>query len=66
MISEFCVWHVAGYIAVRTTVLAENSTVAKMERLVEAAQKSRSKTQRLIDSCAKYYTPGTHVLHLIL
>jgi Zn2+/Cd2+-exporting ATPase len=30
-----------------------------MERLVEAAQNSRSKTQRPIDSCAKYYTPGT-------
>nr|TKW31249.1 hypothetical protein SEVIR_2G093100v2 [Setaria viridis] len=48
-----------GYISVRTTALAENSTVAKMERLVEEAQNSRSKTQRLIDSCAKYYTPGT-------
>ncbi|TVU02037.1 hypothetical protein EJB05_52501, partial [Eragrostis curvula] len=51
-----------GYIAVRTTALAENSTVAKMERLVEAAQNSRSKTQRLIDSCAKYYTPAVVVL----
>ncbi|CAN6203463.1 unnamed protein product [Urochloa humidicola] len=40
-----------GYISVRTTALAENSTVAKMERLVEEAQNSRSKTQRLIDSC---------------
>ncbi|CAL5076307.1 unnamed protein product [Urochloa decumbens] len=51
-----------GYIAVRTTALAENSTVAKMERLVEAAQNSRSKTQRLIDTCAKYYTPVVVVL----
>nr|BAX56188.1 heavy metal transporter 3 [Oryza meridionalis] len=51
-----------GYIAVRTTALAENSTVAKMERLVEAAQNSRSKTQRLIDSCAKYYTPAVVVV----
>lgn len=51
-----------GYIAVRTTALAENSTVAKMERLVEEAQNSRSKTQRLIDSCAKYYTPAVVVL----
>ncbi|KAL5197005.1 hypothetical protein ABZP36_000517 [Zizania latifolia] len=51
-----------GYVAVRTTALAENSTVAKMERLVEAAQNSRSKTQRLIDSCAKYYTPAVVVL----
>ncbi|KAK1620934.1 hypothetical protein QYE76_026451 [Lolium multiflorum] len=50
-----------GYIAVRTTALAENSTVAKMEKLVEEAQNSRSKTQRLIDSCAKYYTPAVVV-----
>nr|QUS52893.1 heavy metal ATPase 3 [Zea mays] len=47
-----------GYIAVRTTALADNSTVARMQRLVEAAQNSRSKTQRLVDSCAKYYTPA--------
>ncbi|KAF8731821.1 hypothetical protein HU200_015760 [Digitaria exilis] len=51
-----------GYIAVRTTALAENSTVAKMERLVEAAQNSRSKTQRLIDTCSKYYTPASVAL----
>ena len=51
--------YVAGYISVRTTALAEDSTVARMERLVEVAQSSRSKTQRLIDACAKYYTPGT-------
>ncbi|RLN34209.1 putative inactive cadmium/zinc-transporting ATPase HMA3 [Panicum miliaceum] len=51
-----------GYIAVRTTALAENSTVAKMERLVEAAQNSRSKKQRLIDSCSKYYTPAVVAL----
>ncbi|CAN6203461.1 unnamed protein product [Urochloa humidicola] len=51
-----------GYISVRITALAENSTVAKMERLVEEAQNSRSKTQRLIDTCAKYYTPAVVVL----
>uniref|UniRef100_A0ACD5ZIU8 Uncharacterized protein n=1 Tax=Avena sativa TaxID=4498 RepID=A0ACD5ZIU8_AVESA len=51
-----------GYISVRTSALAENSTVAKMEKLVEEAQNSRSNTQRLIDSCAKYYTPGVVVL----
>jgi cation transport ATPase len=54
----FCIGAVAGYIAVRTTAMADNSAVAKMARLVEEAQNSRSKTQRLIDTCAKYYTPG--------
>ncbi|XP_078443245.1 putative inactive cadmium/zinc-transporting ATPase HMA3 [Wolffia australiana] len=47
-----------GYLAVRTTALAENSAVAKMTKLVEDAQNARSKTQRMIDSCAKYYTPA--------
>ncbi|XP_010277178.1 PREDICTED: putative inactive cadmium/zinc-transporting ATPase HMA3 [Nelumbo nucifera] len=46
-----------GYISVKTTALAENCVVAKMAKLVEDAQKNKSKTQRMIDSCAKYYTP---------
>ncbi|URE02545.1 E1-E2 ATPase [Musa troglodytarum] len=49
--------NIDGYISVRTTSLSENSAVAKMTRLVEEAQSSRSRTQRLIDSCTKYYTP---------
>jgi cation transport ATPase len=55
---QFCTGDVSGYIAVRTTAMADNSAVAKMARLVEEAQNSRSSTQRLIDTCAKYYTPG--------
>ncbi|KAG6484989.1 hypothetical protein ZIOFF_053515 [Zingiber officinale] len=54
-----------GYISVRTTALAENSAVARMTRLVEDAQNSRSSTQRLIDSCTKYYTPDQFVLRSI-
>ncbi|XP_042446739.1 cadmium/zinc-transporting ATPase HMA2-like [Zingiber officinale] len=50
--------NIDGYISVRTTALAEQSAVARMVRLVEEAQNRRSKTQTLIDSCAKYYTPG--------
>ena len=47
-----------GYINVRTTALAEDSLVARMAKLVEEAQNSRSKTQKIIDKCAKVYTPG--------
>ncbi|KAL5974173.1 Cadmium/zinc-transporting ATPase hma2 [Asimina triloba] len=47
-----------GYISVKTTASADNSAVARMALLVEEAQHSKSKTQRLIDSCAKYYTPA--------
>ncbi|PKA56596.1 Cadmium/zinc-transporting ATPase HMA2 [Apostasia shenzhenica] len=50
--------NIDGYISVKTTALAEHSAVAKMAMLVEEAQNSRSRTQRMIDSCAKYYTPA--------
>ncbi|XP_042390089.1 cadmium/zinc-transporting ATPase HMA2-like isoform X1 [Zingiber officinale] len=55
-----------GYISVRTTALAENSAVAKMTRLVEEAQNSRSSTQRLIDSCTKYYTPAVVIVAAVI
>ncbi|XP_006656442.1 cadmium/zinc-transporting ATPase HMA2 [Oryza brachyantha] len=54
--------NIDGYIAVRTTAMADNSAVAKMARLVEEAQNSRSNTQRVIDTCAKYYTPAVVVM----
>ncbi|KAJ8562398.1 hypothetical protein K7X08_011689 [Anisodus acutangulus] len=46
-----------GYISVKTTALAEDCAVARMAKLVEDAQNKKSKTQRYIDKCAKYYTP---------
>jgi cation transport ATPase len=45
-------------VSVRTTALAEDCVVAKMAKLVEEAQNSKSKTQRFIDKSAQYYTPG--------
>lgn len=54
--------NIDGYICVKTTALAEHSAVARMARLVEEAQNNRSKTQRIIDSCAKYYTPAVVVI----
>ncbi|KNA09246.1 hypothetical protein SOVF_155350 [Spinacia oleracea] len=50
--------NVNGYVSVQTTALAEDCAVAKMARLVEEAQNNKSSVQRLIDRCAKYYTPG--------
>lgn len=47
-----------GYISVKTTALAEDCAVARMAKLVEDAQNKKSKTQRYIDKCAKYYTPA--------
>ena len=47
-----------GYINVKTTALTEDCVVAKMAKLVEEAQNSKSRAQRFIDICAQYYTPG--------
>ncbi|CAM0909700.1 unnamed protein product [Alopecurus aequalis] len=64
--SDSQVWagtlNIDGYIAVRTTAMADNSAVAEMARLVEEAQNSRSPIQRLIETCAKYYTPGVVIM----
>ncbi|KAL0346881.1 UNVERIFIED_CONTAM: Cadmium/zinc-transporting ATPase HMA2 [Sesamum calycinum] len=47
-----------GYITVKTTAVAEDSVVARMAKLVEDAQNKKSRTQRFMDKCAKYYTPA--------
>ncbi|KAK7329756.1 hypothetical protein VNO77_23935 [Canavalia gladiata] len=47
-----------GYITVKTTSLAEDCVVAKMAKLVEEAQNSKTNIQRLIDKFAKFYTPA--------
>ncbi|KAJ0254235.1 putative cadmium/zinc-transporting ATPase HMA4 [Hirschfeldia incana] len=47
-----------GYISVKTAALATDCVVTKMAKLVEEAQSSKTKSQRLIDKCSKYYTPA--------
>jgi len=47
---------VSGSVSVRATALAEDCVVAKMAKLVEEAQNSKSKTRRFIDKSAQYYT----------
>ncbi|GAB2267416.1 Cadmium/zinc-transporting ATPase hma2 [Dionaea muscipula] len=47
-----------GYITVKTTADAEECMVARMAKLVEEAQGSKSRTQRMVDEFAKYYTPA--------
>lgn len=42
----------------KTTAMAEDCAVARMAKIVEEAQNKKSRTQRLLDKCAKYYTPG--------
>ncbi|KAL0344926.1 UNVERIFIED_CONTAM: Cadmium/zinc-transporting ATPase HMA2 [Sesamum radiatum] len=47
-----------GYISIKTTAVAEDCVVARMAKIVEDAQNKKSRTQRLMDKCAKYYTPA--------
>lgn len=51
-----------GYVTVKTTALAEDCVVAKMAKLVEEAQNNKSRTQRFIDKCAKFYTPAVIII----
>eukprot|EP00897_Mesotaenium_endlicherianum_P001465 jgi/Mesen1/1346/ME000013S00841 len=46
-----------GYLEVETNALAQDSTVARMVRLVEDAQAQRSVRERQVDAFAKVYTP---------
>ncbi|CAA2938169.1 cadmium zinc-transporting ATPase HMA3-like isoform X2 [Olea europaea subsp. europaea] len=55
-----------GYISVKTTAVAEDCVVARMANLVEDAQNNKSKTQRFVDKCAKYYTPVIVVISATL
>ncbi|XP_065621815.1 cadmium/zinc-transporting ATPase HMA2 isoform X2 [Quercus suber] len=46
-----------GYISVKTTALAKDSVVSRMAKLVEESHNKKSRAQRFIDNCAKYYIP---------
>lgn len=48
----------SGYIKVKTIAIAEDCVVARMTKLVEDSHRRKSKTERLVDTCAKYYIPG--------
>lgn len=48
----------SGYISVKTTALAKDSFVSRMAKLVEESHNKKSRAQRFIDNCAKYYIPG--------
>ncbi|XP_076912427.1 cadmium/zinc-transporting ATPase HMA2-like isoform X2 [Bidens hawaiensis] len=55
-----------GYISVKTSALADACVVAKMAKLVEEAQNSKSKTQRYVDKIANYYTPAVCIVAICL
>ena len=46
-----------SYMEILSTARAEDSTVAKMARMVQEAAMQRSRSELLVESFAKYYTP---------
>jgi Cd2+/Zn2+-exporting ATPase len=55
-----------GALEVHATKRANESTVARIIKMVEEAQQQRAPVQRFVDTFAKYYTPAVMVLALIL
>lgn len=57
------VYIITGYISVKTTVLANDTVVARMSKMVEEASSRKSRAQRFIDNFSKYYIPGKYQVH---
>ena len=55
-----------GTLKIRVTHLAQDNTLNRIIQLVEEAQSSRARTQRVIDRFANYYTPGVMVVALLV
>jgi len=47
-----------GYLEVRVAKRSEDTVLSRIVRLVEEAEKRKSKTERIIDTFARYYTPS--------
>ncbi|MCE7742068.1 MAG: cation-translocating P-type ATPase [Candidatus Heimdallarchaeota archaeon] len=47
-----------GYIIIRVTSMPEESTVARIRKLIEEAEQQKSKREQFIQKFAKYYTPA--------
>ncbi|OHV80552.1 heavy metal translocating P-type ATPase [Ensifer sp. LCM 4579] len=47
-----------GALRIRVTAAASDNTIARVIRLVEAAQEAKAPTERFIDRFSRHYTPG--------
>lgn len=51
---------------VRVTAAAADNTIARVVKLVEEAQESKSPTERFIDRFSRYYTPGVLLVGVLI
>jgi Zn2+/Cd2+-exporting ATPase len=56
----------SGSIEIRVTKLAQDTTIAKMIKLVEAAQSEKARTQRFLDSFEQYYAWGVIIFTVLV
>ena len=55
-----------GYLEIRVTKKSDETTLSKIVKLVEEAQKQKSKTEVFIDKFARYYTPVVIILAFLV
>lgn len=58
--------NVDGFLAVRATSMAEESTLARILHMVEEAEESRSPTEAFVERFSRWYTPAVIVSAVIV
>ena len=57
--------NLSGPLEVRVTAAGEGTLLAEIARLMEAAERGRTKYDRWADQAARLYSPGVHVVALV-
>jgi Cd2+/Zn2+-exporting ATPase len=58
--------NVDGFLAVRATTMAEESTLSRILHMVEEAEESKSPTEAFVDRFSRWYTPAVIAVALIV
>ncbi|WEX77515.1 heavy metal translocating P-type ATPase [Sinorhizobium numidicum] len=56
----------AGALRIRVTAASADNTIARVVKLVEAAQESKAPTERFIDRFSRYYTPAVVLVSVLV